>query len=267
VGISSVHRCPQMPTDAHKIEHFWWRFLCNFMELFAWTVCYGWRSSVPYILPNSLIILTAKACMKLFLIVWLWNALTSVMLESTLEIKLMQFCHSFFLSNISVNDSSSPIFENFEFEIHSHLLNYLNLRLFLQTLCKRWMDGLICWTQFLSGTMRVLEMALCFSYCEIGVYLSHCVLQQHPLRLPLACVMGANTKWVREAKGGRWVRQKSSWEEISAERKDRWRETQASSPVFRRSKISLSGFVKLITLQSSVEWVYCFPRSVLWHLV
>jgi hypothetical protein len=181
VGICGHLQCPQMSTDAHKIEHFWWRFLCNFMELFAWTVCYGWCSSVPYILPNSLIILTAKACMKLYPIVWLWNALTSVMLESTLEIKLMQFCHSFFLCNISVNDSSSPIFEIFEFEIHFHLLNYLKLRLFLQTLCKTWMDGwidwLICWTQFLSGTMCVLEMALCFSYCEIGVYLSHCVLR------------------------------------------------------------------------------------------
>jgi len=30
-------------------------------------------------------------------------------------------------------------------------------------------------------------------------------------------------------------------------------ETQASSPVFERSKSSLSGFMKLITLQSSVE--------------
>jgi hypothetical protein len=35
----------------------------------------GGVPSVPYILPNSLIILTAKACMKLYLIVWLWNAL------------------------------------------------------------------------------------------------------------------------------------------------------------------------------------------------
>jgi hypothetical protein len=31
----------------------------------------GGVPSVPYILPNSLIILTAKACMKLYLIVWL----------------------------------------------------------------------------------------------------------------------------------------------------------------------------------------------------
>lgn len=98
-----------------------------------------------------------------------------------------------------------------------------------------------------------------------GLSVTFCITQ-HLLRLSLACVMGANTKWLREAKGGRWVCQESSWEEISAERKDGGRETQASSPVFWRSKISLSGFVKLITLQSSVEWVYCFPRSVLWHL-
>ncbi len=170
---TDVHRCQQMPTKLSISD--------GDFSAISWNCLHGLSvmggvPSVPYILPNSLIILTAKACMKLYLIVWLLNALTSVMLESTLEIKLMQFCHSFFLSNISVNDSSSPIFEIFEFEIHSHLLNYLNLGLFLQTLCKRWMDGLIRWTQFLSGTMSVLEMALCFSYCEIGVYLSHCVL-------------------------------------------------------------------------------------------
>jgi len=55
-----------------------------------------------------------------------------------------------------------------------------------------------------------------------GLSVTFCITQ-HLLRLPLACVMRAHTKWLREAKGGRWVRQESSWEEISAERKDRWR--------------------------------------------
>lgn len=120
MGISSVHRCQQMPTKLSISD--------GDFSAISWNCLHGLSvmggvPSVPYTLPNSLIILTAKACMKLYLIVWLPNALTSVMLESTLEIKLMQFCHSFFLSNISVNDSSSPILEISEFEIHSHLLN------------------------------------------------------------------------------------------------------------------------------------------------
>lgn len=52
VGIYGHLQCPQMPTNAHKIGHFQWRFLCNFMELFAWTVCYGWGSKCSIYSPQ-----------------------------------------------------------------------------------------------------------------------------------------------------------------------------------------------------------------------
>ncbi len=65
---TDVHRCQQMPTKLSISDgHF---------SSISWNCLHGLSvmggvPSVPYILPNSLIILTAKACMKLYLIVWL----------------------------------------------------------------------------------------------------------------------------------------------------------------------------------------------------